>query len=167
MKNVYLSVPNATHCPVERSIRLTFSARLIVLLPGTAAGTASPTASANGTPIPSGAREHDGSVVESARISGAPPIFQNVEIGGGRITGLEVSPDRQSDREFAMYSTEQYMAPTGPYDTVQTVDGASWYRQYAQPKVEKTPYTDEGDKIRYEERIVSQMPPVPKRKDKI
>jgi len=37
MKNVYLSVPNATHCPVERSIRLTFSARLIVLLPGTAA----------------------------------------------------------------------------------------------------------------------------------
>ena len=122
---------------------------------------------ANGTPIPSGAREHDGSVVESARISGAPPIFQNVEIGGGRITGLEVSPDRQSDREFAMYSTEQYMAPTGPYDTVQTVDGASWYRQYAQPKVEKTPYTDEGDKIRYEERIVSQMPPVPKRKDKI
>lgn len=66
-----------------------------------------------------------------------------------------------------MYSTEQYMTPTGPYDTVQTVDGASWYRQYAQPKVEKTPYTDEGDKIRYEERIVSQMPPVPKRKDKI
>lgn len=140
---------------------------VVTLDGGTAAGTASPTASANGTPIPSGAREHDGSVVESARISGAPPIFQNVEIGGGRITGLEVSPDRQSDREFAMYSTEQYMAPTGPYDTVQTVDGASWYRQYAQPKVEKTPYTDEGDKIRYEERIVSQMPPVPKRKDKI
>lgn len=140
---------------------------VVTLDGGTAAGTASPTASANGTPISSGAREHDGSVVESARISGAPPIFQNVEIGGGRITGLEVSPDRQSDREFAMYSTEQYMAPTGPYDTVQTVDGASWYRQYAQPKVEKTPYTDEGDKIRYEERIVSQMPPVPKRKDKI
>ena len=66
-----------------------------------------------------------------------------------------------------MYSAEQYMAPTGPYDTVQTVDGSSWYRQYAQPKVEKAPYTDDGGKIRYEERIVSQMPPVPKRKDKI
>lgn len=66
---------------------------VVTLDGGTAAGTASPTASANGTPIPSGAREHDGSVVESARISGAPPIFQNVEIGGGRITGLEVSPD--------------------------------------------------------------------------
>ena len=101
---------------------------VVTLDGGTAAGTASPTASANGTPI---------------------------------------SPDGQSDREFAMYNTEQYMAPTGPYDTVQTVDGASWYRQYAQPKVEKTPYTDEGDKIRYEEHIVSQMPPVPKRKDKI
>ena len=30
-----------------------------------------------------------------------------------------------------MYSTEQYMAPTGPYDTVETIDGSSWYRQYA------------------------------------
>ena len=140
---------------------------VVTLDGGTAAGTASPTAPANGTPIPSGAREHASSVVESANIPGVPPIFQNVEIGGGRITGHEVSPDGQSDREFAMYSAEQYMAPTGPYDTVQTVDGASWYRQYAQPKVEKTPYTDAGDKIRYEERIVSQMPPVPKRKDKI
>ena len=81
--------------------------------------------------------------------------------------GSEMCIRDRSDREFAMYNTEQYMAPTGPYDTVQTVDGASWYRQYAQPKVEKTPYTDEGDKIRYEEHIVSQMPPVPKRKDKI
>ena len=57
-----------------------------------------------------------------------------------------------------MYSTEQYMAPTGPYDTVETLDGSSWYRQYAQPTVEKTPY---------KERIVPQMPPVPKRKDKV
>ena len=108
-----------------------------------------------------------GTVREGAGVPSSPPTFRNVEIGGGRITGHEVAPDGQSEREFAMYSTEQYMAPTGPYDTVQTVDGASWYRQYAQPKVEKTPYTDEGDKIRYEERIVSQMPPVPKRKDKI
>ena len=60
-----------------------------------------------------------------------------------------------------MYSTEQYMAPTGPYDTVETIDGSSWYRQYAQPTV------DGDDKIRYEERIVPQMPPVPKRKDKV
>ena len=103
----------------------------------------------------------------STPVASTPPTFRDVEIGGGRITGHEVSADGQSDREFAMYSAEQYMPPTGPYDTVQTVDGASWYRQYAQPVVEKTPYQGADDKIKYEERIVSQMPPVPKRKDKI
>lgn len=108
-----------------------------------------------------------GTTPEGTAIPSAPPIFRDVEIGGGRITGHEVAPDGQSDREFAMYSTEQYMAPTGPYDTVQTVDGSSWYRQYAQPTVEKTPYKDGDDKIKYQERIVSQMPPVPKRKDKV
>lgn len=108
-----------------------------------------------------------GTVSEGAGVPSSPPTFRNVEIGGGHITGHEVAPDGQSEREFAMYSTEQYMAPTGPYDTVETVDGSSWYRQYAQPTVEKTPYKDGDDKIRYEERIVPQMPPVPKRKDKI
>ena len=108
-----------------------------------------------------------GTVSEGAGVPSSPPTFRNVEIGGGRITGHEVAPDGQSEREFAMYSTEQYMAPTGPYDTVETVDGSSWYRQYAQPTVEKTPYKDGDDKIRYEERIVPQMPPVPKRKDKV
>ena len=103
----------------------------------------------------------------STPVASTPPTFRDVEIGGGRITGHEISADGQSDREFAMYSTEQYMPPTGPYDTVQTVDGASWYRQYAQPVVEKTPYQGADDKIKYDERIVSQMPPVPKRKDKI
>lgn len=108
-----------------------------------------------------------GTVREGAGVPSSPPTFRNVEIGGGRITGHEVAPDGQSEREFAMYSTEQYMAPTGPYDTVETIDGSSWYRQYAQPTVEKTPYKDGDDKIRYEERIVPQMPPVPKRKDKV
>ena len=108
-----------------------------------------------------------GTVREGGGVPSSPPTFRNVEIGGGRITGHEVAPDGQSEREFAMYSTEQYMAPTGPYDTVETIDGSSWYRQYAQPTVEKTPYKDGDDKIRYEERIVPQMPPVPKRKDKV
>lgn len=152
---------------VAISLSPTTSEDVVTLDGGTAGGAASPTASANGKPISPSAGGHGDSAAESVRIPGAPPVFHDIEIGGGRITGYEVSPDGQSDREFAMYSAEQYMAPTGPYDTVQTVDGASWYRQYAQPKVEKTPYTDEGDKIRYEERIVSQMPPVPKRKDKI
>ena len=131
---------------------------------GTSTGvitTATHTASATPTaPSP-------GTVREGAGVPSSPPTFRNVEIGGGRITGHEVAPDGQSEREFAMYSTEQYMAPTGPYDTVETIDGSSWYRQYAQPTVEKTPYKDGDDKIRYEERIVPQMPPVPKRKDKV
>lgn len=57
-----------------------------------------------------------GTVREGAGVPSSPPTFRNVEIGGGRITGHEVAPDGQSEREFAMYSTEQYMAPTGPYD---------------------------------------------------
>jgi hypothetical protein len=81
------------------------------------------------------------------------------KLAEARITGHEVAPDGQSEREFAMYSTEQYMAPTGPYDTVETIDGSSWYRQYAQPTVEKTPYKDGDDKIRYEERIVLKCRP--------
>lgn len=152
---------------VTISLSPTTSEDIVTLDGGTAGGAASPTASANGTPISTSVGGHGGSAVESVRIPGTPPTFHDIEIGGGRITGYEVSPDGQSDREFAMYSAEQYMAPTGPYDTVQTVDGSSWYRQYAQPKVEKIPYTDDDDKIRYEERIVAQMPPVPRRKDKI
>ena len=145
----------------------TTSEDVVTLDGGTAGGAASPTALANGKPISSSAGAHGDSAAESVRIPGSPPVFHDIEIGGGRITGYEVSPDGQSDREFAMYSAEQYMAPTGPYDTVQTVDGSSWYRQYAQPKVEKAPYTDDDGKIRYEERIVAQIPPVPRRKDKI
>ena len=144
---------------------------------GTAAGVSPITVPTQGSSIgtaPSAPAHHTAGVEQQRAASGGstpvastPPTFRDVEIGGGRITGHEISADGQSDREFAMYSAEQYMPPTGPYDTVQTVDGASWYRQYAQPVVEKTPYQGADDKIKYEERIVSQMPPVPKRKDKI
>ena len=50
---------------------------------------------------------------------------------------------------------------------MQTADGESWYKQYAQPVVEKTPYKESSGKIRYHEQIVDQMPQVPKRKDRI
>lgn len=140
-------------------------------IPASGAGGAIPVSGGSTSKVPtSGAAPgstHPGTTQEGTAIPSSPPIFRDVEIGGGRITGHEVAPDGQSEREFAMYSTEQYMAPTGPYDTVQTVDGSSWYRQYAQPTVEKTPYKDGDDKIKYQERIVSQMPPVPKRKDKV
>lgn len=158
---------------------------VITLDGGTAAGSVPPatqTVQSNATSTPIAAAPSGATPTSAKNVSGvvqspgaaeqgvqvaAAPVFRNVEIGGGRITGQEVSADGQSEREFAMYSAEQYMTPTGPYDTVQTVDGSSWYRQYAQPTVEKTPYKDGDDKIKYEERIVPQMPPVPKRKDKI
>ena len=68
------------------------------------------------------------------------PNFSNVEIGGGHITGTETSEEEPAGRAFAMYSTEQYMEPKREYTTVTTVDGAKWYRQYAQDVVEKKPY---------------------------
>ena len=96
-----------------------------------------------------------------------PPMFRDIEIGGGRITGYEAPPGGGEARQFAMYHADQYMTPTGDYETIQTADGETWYKQYAQPTVEKTPYEDPEGKIKYNERIVEQMPQVPKRKDRI
>ena len=96
-----------------------------------------------------------------------PPSFRDVEIGGGRITGYETAASGAEERQFAMYNANQYMAPSGEYETVQTADGENWYKQYAQPVVERTPYEEAPGQIKYQERIVEQMPQVPKRKDKI
>lgn len=97
-----------------------------------------------------------------------PPTFRDVEIGGGRITGYETPADGGAERQFAMYNAGQYMTPqSGDYETVQTADGETWYKQYAQPTVEKTPHKEPGGQIKYDERIVDRMPQVPKRKDRI
>lgn len=96
-----------------------------------------------------------------------PPQFRDVEIGGGRITGYETAAGSDTERQFAMYNANQYMQPNGEYETVQTADGENWYKQYAQPTVEKTPYEEAPGQIKYHERIVDQMPQVPKRKDRI
>lgn len=100
-------------------------------------------------------------------IPSRPPVFRDVEIGGGRITGYETPASGGAERQFAMYNAEQYMEPAGSYEKVETVDGQSWYKQYAEPTVQKTPYQDEGGKIKYEERIVDQLPQIPKRKDRV
>ena len=115
-----------------------------------AAGVSSPKAPSNSTSIPS-----------------QPPAFRNVEIGGGRITGYETPAGGGAERQFAMYNAEQYMGPTGNYETVQTTDGQSWYKQYAEPTVQRTPYEDGSGKIKYDEKIVDQMPQIPKRKDRV
>ena len=105
---------------------------------------------------------------QQASIPQQPPTFRDVEIGGGRITGYETPADGGAERQFAMYNAGQYMTPqSGDYETVQTADGETWYKQYAQPTVEKTPHKEPGGQIKYDERIVDRMPQVPKRKDRI
>ena len=100
-------------------------------------------------------------------IPAEPPTFRDVEIGGGRITGYETPAGGGEERQFAMYNAAQYMAPTAPYETVQTVDGESWYKQYAQPTVQRTPHEDSAGKITYDEKIIEQLPQIPKRKDRV
>ncbi len=94
------------------------------------------------------------------------PNFSNVEIGGGHITGTETSEEEPDGRAFAMYSTEQYMEPKREYTTVTTVDGAKWYRQYAQDVVEKKPYQNPDGGISYRESLIRRLPDPPRRKDK-
>ncbi len=95
------------------------------------------------------------------------PVFTNMEIGGGRMTGTETTADSGS-RDFALYHADQYMAPTpGTFDTVQSVDGATWYKQYAQPTAGKTPYETEDGKVAYHESIVQKLPQAPQRKERI
>ena len=94
------------------------------------------------------------------------PSYSNMEIGGGRITGIEKS--NGVDRAFAMYHADQYATPShGSFETVQSVDGATWYKQYAQNTVEKTPYDAGNGKVAYNESIVQKVPPAPQRKDRI
>ena len=68
------------------------------------------------------------------------PQYQNVEIGGGRITGTEVTAEHPEGIAFGMYHADQYVAPEGQYTTVHSADGAAWYKQYAVDTVEKSPY---------------------------
>lgn len=96
------------------------------------------------------------------------PSYTNIEIGGGRITGVETSETHPQGIAFRMCSVDQYVPPEhGNYTTVQSVDGAQWYKQYAAPAVEKTPFMDSGGKIQYHETLVDKLPPMPRRKDKI
>jgi hypothetical protein len=95
------------------------------------------------------------------------PSYINVEIGGGRIMGTEVSVDNPNGIVFGMYNTEQYMIPEGKYETISTVDGASWYKQYAQDAVEKSPYMAPDGSIAYNESIVQKLPNIPRRRDRV
>lgn len=95
------------------------------------------------------------------------PAFLDVEIGGGRIMGTEISADNPSGIQFGMYNTDQYIAPEGQYSTVSAADGSKWYKQYAQDAVDKTPYMSPDGSIAYNETLIKKLPDMPRRKDRV
>ena len=104
----------------------------------------------------------------TAQGDAAPQIsYSNIEIGGGRITGTEYSPEHPEGISFGMYHTGQYAAPDGEHQKVFSADGAQWYKQYAADTVIKTPFTAPDGEIDYHKEIVKKMPDPPKRKDRM
>lgn len=95
------------------------------------------------------------------------PKFSNVEIGGGRIMATEITAEHPEGIEIGMYHTDKYMKPAGEYTTITTADGTSWYKQYAQDAVRRTPYTAPNGQVAYREEIVKELPNPPLRKDKV
>lgn len=93
--------------------------------------------------------------------------FKDVEMGGGRITGTEISEKNPSGIRFAMYHTDQYSVPEDKFSVLKAVDGSKWYHQYAKNVVVKEPFMDAKGKIQYDESIQKKLPPAPKRKDRI
>ena len=97
----------------------------------------------------------------------SPLTFSNVEIGGGRITGMVSKPDMAEPIAFSMYHADQYVEPKGDYSKIRTTDGALWYTQLAQDTVERKPYKAPDDTVAYQESIVKRLPDPPKRKDRM
>ena len=95
------------------------------------------------------------------------PRYQDVEIGGGRITGREFTPEHPGGIDFCMYHADQYAKPKGDYSKVYSADDAVWYKQYAADTVERKPYQTEDGKIAYHEKIVQKLPNPPQRKDRM
>ena len=95
------------------------------------------------------------------------PRYQDVEIGGGRITGREFTPEHPGGIDFCMYHADQYAQPKGDYSKVYSTDDAAWYKQYAADTVERKPYQTEDGKIAYHEKIVQKLPNPPQRKDRM
>lgn len=95
------------------------------------------------------------------------PRYQDVEIGGGRITGREFTPEHPGGIDFCMYHADQYAKPKGDYSKIYSADDAAWYKQYAADTVERKPYQTEDGNIAYHEKIVQKLPNPPQRKDRM
>ena len=95
------------------------------------------------------------------------PKFSNVEIGGGRMMATETSDAHPGGIDVGMYHTDKYMKPSGDFTTITAADGTSWYKQYAQDTVKRTPYTAPNGQVAYREEVVKELPNPPQRKDKV
>lgn len=103
-----------------------------------------------------------------AQGNAAPQIsYSDVEIGGGRITGTEYTPEHPEGISFGLYHTEQYVRPEGDIQKIVTADGAQWYKQYAVDTVVKPPYEAPDGEIGYHKKIEKRLPDPPRRKDRI
>lgn len=99
--------------------------------------------------------------------AGQAPVYKDVEIGGGRIIGTELTKEYPEGVSFAMYHAGQFTKPDGHFQPVHTADGQLWYKQYAEPSVVKTPYKAPDGEVAYHKDIESKLPNPPKRKDRI
>lgn len=97
----------------------------------------------------------------------AIPSYQDVEIGGGRISGLEQEYVDSTPVQFTYYSADQYSRPEGDFTVHTAADKSQWYKQYARDKVEKTPYMTEDGSVAYRSKIISAMPDPPRRKERL
>ena len=98
----------------------------------------------------------------------APQVsYADVEIGGGRITGTEYTPEHPEGISFGLYHVDQYTKPDGDFQKIFTADGAQWYKQYAVDTVIKTPFKAPDGEVDYHKEIVKRLPDPPKRKDRI
>ena len=95
------------------------------------------------------------------------PAYSNVEIGGGRITGMETVPGSSEGVVFGMYLADQYTEPRGDFTKVHSADGALWYKQYAQDTVERKPYNAPDGTVAYQESIIKRLPDPPRRKERL
>ncbi len=95
------------------------------------------------------------------------PGFSDVEIGGGRIMATETSATHPNGIQIGMYHADKYMKPSGAHSVVTAADGTTWYKQYAQDAVERTPYTASNGSVAYRESIVKRLPSPPPRKDRV
>nr|WP_243416976.1 hypothetical protein [Pseudoflavonifractor phocaeensis] len=95
------------------------------------------------------------------------PAFSNVEIGGGRITGIETAPGSSEGVAFGMYLADQYTEPKGDFTQVHSADGSLWYKQYAQDAVERKPYHAPDGTVAFHESIIKRLPDPPARKERL